>query len=153
MPLGNEPKLYSNDTGKPRAFGAQRVEMNVNAQITHTGEPIFDYNASLATPKETPYNHDYVVENGICFEIHGISGASHCEGSFTLKIGNGAAEENFTTIQTKLTSDGNPNVDFDLFNIPKIIDGTANGTTIRLTIENVNHVDCDMYSTIMGCNK
>jgi hypothetical protein len=77
-----------------------------------------------------------------------------CDGSvahkMTLEIGDGGATEVFAKKAVRFASEVNDNADVELKRPIKII-GTANGTTVKVTVENRDkHDDVSIYTTIVG---
>lgn len=93
---------------------------------------------------------NYSVPNGKTFLLDQVL----CDGSLAHKlqveIGDGAVSETFTTLSQRFASEANDNADMVLKR-PKKVVGTANSTTIRLTVTNRDkHDDVSIYTTLVG---
>lgn len=119
-------------------------------EVGSAGTPIIDYNTTASVAKDASSNHDYSIASGNVFTLKGI----HISGSGKLKVevqeGDGAVSESFTTIGVYFNSTANPNIDVDYHNAGYEITGTANTTTVRIVITNLDNQAQDLYSTLIG---
>lgn len=114
------------------------------------GEEKMEYNTSAAVAKDASVDHDYSVANGDVFKINGFYANASGKIKVEFKIGDGAVSEIFTSKAVFFNSTANPNCEFKCEKSPFSVTGTANDTTIRITITNLDNQAQDVYSTLLG---
>lgn len=115
------------------------------------GDEIHDYLQSVdVTAAGGTNQHTFVVNDGETFLLEQILADASSAFKMTLEIGDGAASEAFTTKAVRFASEVNDNADVELKRAIKVI-GTANGTTVRVTVENRDEEDDQcIFTTIIG---
>lgn len=118
--------------------------------VDFPGTPTCTYNTASSIAAAATSNHDLSVANSTTANLCGVMGSASGRAKWELQIGDGAVSEAFTTCAVKFSTEGNPNVFFDLACAPIAVVGTANTTTIRLIRTNRDDDDAqDLYSSFI----
>lgn len=114
------------------------------------GTPIHDYKKASAIAKDATDDHDYSVASGNTFSLEGVLISASGKFKAELQIGDGAVSEVFASKVVRFNSTAEPNADIDFFRIPISVLGTANTTTVKLILTNLDNQAQDLYSTFIG---
>lgn len=94
--------------------------------------------------------HTYTVVSGKTFLLEQVLCDGSLAHSMTLEIGDGGATEIFAPKAKRFASEDNGNADVEFKKTLKVI-GTANGTTVKVTVQNRDsHANVSIYTTIVG---
>jgi len=103
--------------------------------------------------KNTSTVHSYSVADGRTLILY----RTLCSGSGKIKalleIGDGAASEAFTTKAVTFNSTSSPQADIDFGRVGLKVVGTADTTTLRITLTNRDNQPQDIHSTFVGVEK
>jgi hypothetical protein len=115
------------------------------------GEEIHDYLEHVdVTQNGGTNNHEFVVALGETLLLEQVLCDASVAHKMDLYIGDGAASEAFVKKATRFASEVHDTADVELKRSIKII-GTADGTTVRITVTNRDkHDDSSIYTTIVG---
>ena len=116
------------------------------------GSEICDYQTDAAVAKDASADHDYSVIDGNILLFTGFSASGSGKIKVEVQIGDGAVSEVFATKEVNFNSTANTNVNFT-FPTPIKVVGTANSTTVRITLTNRDNSAQDLYSTIFGLER
>lgn len=121
--------------------------------VGSSGTPVHDFDEEVDLAADSAADHDYSVADTDVFLFKQFIVSSSSRFKAEVKIGDGAASENFTTKVVVFGSEDNK-----FFNItfaePISVTGTTNTTTVRITKTNRDDDDaCSVYSTIIGLTK
>ena len=118
--------------------------------LEQPGSEKHEFTETEAVAKDATATHTYSVADGNVFSLYKVL----CSGSGKLKalleIGDGGASEVFTSKAVTFNSTSNPQADIDFDGVPLRVTGTANTTTIRVTLTNRDTQAQDLHSTFVG---
>ena len=117
----------------------------VSNELVATHDPAVFVNAI----KSVVNNHNLVIPSGKIFSLTQVIASASGKLKVEIKIGDGALVEVFTTKIVGFNSTQAPQADFILSTPIKVL-GTVNGTTIRVSITNIDNQNQDLYNTIIG---
>lgn len=117
------------------------------------GEEIHAFTETEDVIKNGTAVHSYVVPNNKTLLLYKVLCSSAVKSKFHLELGDGAASEAFASkaIVFGSTSEQNPEIDFGRVAL-KVV-GTANSTTVRVTMTNRDQQSSDFHTTFVGVLK
>lgn len=113
------------------------------------GTEVHNFNEGVDIAKDATSNHDYSVADGDTFLLSKIHCAASGKMKVEVQVGDGAAVEVFTTVAVNFNSTAKPECSFTP-EVPVVVTGTVNTTTVRVIKTNLDNQPQSLYSTVIG---
>ena len=116
------------------------------------GDEIQDFKQATTIAADASDDHTYSVASGRTLLLTGVYASSSSRSKCEVYIGDGGVSETFALKAVAFGTSSDPNMPIK-FTTPIKVVGTANTTTVKITMTNRDNQSQDLYSTVMGLEK